>query len=342
MAEPLVFHFKPGPNGHPHAMYMADARAACPVCQHPQIQRFYHATPFHSLTLERLVAIGTTLHTKAGYDCENCGTAVGPDAVEATALTFGFADDAGLVRIFVDAPNDAARATFELVPGRRLDPQELPTWEPGGGRREALGELDDARIERVLGRAVNPKLVWIDLLASVAADPAGGGWARAGAGLWCLADVDPGEIDALAAAIDDPDDAEDAIVIDLLDSAPEGLVTHRTPRSMPGNLDAWLPAETAELLRTGKLYAAARVSPSAVVGPMRRVFELARLTFEETDADGLPTFRAITTPTGHVYEGEPTALSMLRRAVYTGVTPGDAARLTAEEIAGVLLQVWKP
>ena len=54
MAEPFVFSFAPGPGGHPEAMYIADLWCACGVCGHRQIQRFYHSTPLHPLTLEQV------------------------------------------------------------------------------------------------------------------------------------------------------------------------------------------------------------------------------------------------------------------------------------------------
>ena len=77
MPEPFVFQFKPGPKGHPEAMYMLDLDCACATCGHVQFQRFYHSTPFHELTVVDLERLADRAVLKAGYNCENCGEAVG-------------------------------------------------------------------------------------------------------------------------------------------------------------------------------------------------------------------------------------------------------------------------
>ena len=172
MAEPFVFHFSRGTDGQPQQMYLADVRAECTLCGHPQLQRYYHATALHSVSAARLVALAAAVPAKTDYECPNCGTAVGPEGCLEAAFTWAFPDDAGLVRAFVSPEGQVA---WQLLPRRRLDPQELPGWAPNHELEgSVLDELDDEWIEETLLRPVNPKLVVREVLQDWSADPEGG------------------------------------------------------------------------------------------------------------------------------------------------------------------------
>jgi hypothetical protein len=109
---------------------------------------------------------------------------------------------------------------------------------------------------------------------------------------------------------------------------------------MPGRWQTWLPEPVQEVLEAGKCWAEAYVSRRKVIEAVERTFKLAQLDYkiERTDVDIF--FSDITTPGGETYGRGVSVASILRRAVYTGITPGEAGRLTAEEIAGMLLRVW--
>lgn len=346
MAEPFVFRFAPGAQGEPEVMYVADVRCACEVCGHPQMQRFYHSTPFHSLTIEALEDIAMHVHLDAGYECENCGEAVGPASVERSALTYGFPDDAGIIRIFVDSPNTIEpELQFELEADRRLDPQALPGWSPDA-ERGVVGEvLREEFIEDELGRVFNPKLLWIELFEDWSVDPEGGAFARAADSYWLVIEENEQLASELADEIDDDDfrsgyDDGDLMVIGLTDAAPTQLATHQYPEQIPGRWQTWLPEPVREMLEAGNCWAEAYVSRGKVVEMIERVFGLAQLEYKVARTDVDVFFSEITTPGGETYGRGVSVASVLRRAVYTGITPGEAGRLTAEEIAGMLLRVW--
>lgn len=332
MAEPFVFHFSRGTDGQPQQMYLADVRAECTLCGHPQLQRYYHAAPLHSISTAKLVALASAVPQKTEYECPNCGTAVGPDGCLGAAFTWAFPDDAGLVRAFVEL---AGKGAWQLLPRRRLDPQELPGWAPDpeleGAILDGLDAIDDEWIEETLLRPVNPKLVIREVLQDWLADPEGGAVAPVTPGMTLLAagpETDlaelRGELESIASAV--------AICLD--DCVPHDLPTHREPAKMAGHLSSWLDAEVdrsrVELL----------VEPEAALAAVQRAFEVGNLTFELRGEGAHATFEDIRTPREAAYPRSLPVLAILRRAVYTGLTPGDAARLTAEEIVGTLLRVW--
>lgn len=341
MAEPFVFYFKPAHDGRPLLMYIADLSCACGVCKHPQIQRFYHATDFHSFTLTRLDELADEAATKAGYECENCGEMVGVDGVNKTTVTVGFPDETGLLRAFTDLESDTR--TYQLVEDRRLDPQELP----GFGANEAspiYDALDDALVEERLGRPTNLKVAWRHFLEGFC-EHRDEGWTRLGRGI--VAYVTEGSLDELVEVSFAEDEGlqadealEDAYLIDLEESVPDELATHENPEEIVGAYRQWLGASAVESVSTGEFRAGALVSVSTVRAIVERAFEVARLDYD-FDAEAL-VYRAITTPGELQYESDLSVESILHRAVFTGITPGDAARLTAEEIVGVLLRVWHP
>lgn len=345
MTEPFVFRYSPGEDGDPEVMYVADVRCECGLCGHVQMQRFYHATPFHSLTIEGLVALCGEVHLKADYECENCGEQVGPKHVVQAALTYGFPDDAGIIRAFIDDPaTDEASVQYELLAPRRLDPQALPGWEPSEDG-VVYPRLTEPIIEREFGRAFNPKLLWVELFEDWQTDPEGGAFARAAPGYWFLLEESEEAAGELAEEIDDDDFCEayengELMVIALADAVPHQLATHEYPETMPGRWHTWLPQTAREHLEAGNAWAEVYVSRRAVVEIIKRTFDLARLTYKVGRTDVDVFFSEITTPGDEIYGRGVSVASVLRRAVYTGITPGEAGRLTAEEIAGMLLRVW--
>ena len=307
-------------------MYVADIRAECALCRHVQVQRYYHATPLHTVTLHTVRALALGVGAKLSYDCPNCGEPVRPEHAVSTALTWGFADDSGLVRGFLPDAHDATSLRWQFVQ-RRLDPQDLPGWAPDPAE-PAFATLDDAAIEQQCGRVLNPKSAIREVLDDWRHDPAGGAIATVARDMHVVATSDDASVDDLLTQLDDLPD--DHVVVPLSDSVPAGLATHRDPATMPGNLRDWLPAE----VDLAKVFVV--LAPASVDAAFDRAFEVANLQFERTDTG----IEQITTPRESRYPRAVTTQSVLRRAAYTGLTPGDAARLTAEEIVGSLLRVW--
>ena len=344
MAEPFVFYFKPGRGGRPEILYMLDLDCRCGLCGHEQFQRFYHSVPFHGLTLEELEGLAEEGPEKAGYECENCGEEVGQKEVHRVALTFGFADEAGLVQIYLDLREE--QRSYELVPGQRFDPQAIPRWwadEKTAPRGTLVTrELTEDLVEDHLGRPFTVKLAWRDLLEDWFEDPEGGAFSNFGPDLWVAIDESEESAGELAQEIDDDEfweafDAGTLAVISLHESIPEGLATHERPERLDGRWSTWLVEPLKELVLGGKVWADAYLSRTAALEALKRAFDVARLTYrvQETEADIFVV--DITTPTGAVFGKGLAVSSVLRRAVYTGVTPGEAARLTAEEIIWLLL-----
>lgn len=347
MAEPFVFHFKPGAGGEPEILYMLDLDCVCGLCGHVQLQRFYHSVPFHTLTLDVLKQKADEGALKAGYACENCGEAVGANEVRRTSLVYGFADDSGVIRIFDDLKE--GRRRFEVTAKYRLDPQEVPRFIADEGAHGeghyVFDELDEDRVEEFLGRPFNLKLAWRDLLEDWFDDPEGGAYSPLAAGLWAV--IDDGE-QAAGDLIEEMDDEEfwDAYddaqlaVISLHDSVPEGLASQDDPANLSGRWERWVPEPICEAIRGGELWADAYISRTLAIEVVERAFDVARLSYRRHETEADVFFVDITTPTDVAYGRGVSVASILRRAVYTGISAGEAARLTAEEIIGALLQVW--
>ncbi|MBA2663421.1 MAG: hypothetical protein H0U74_14125 [Bradymonadaceae bacterium] len=344
MAEPFVFHFRRGENSAPEVMYMVDLYCRCGLCRHDQYQRFYHATAFHSFTLAVFNRLVDEAHQKADYECENCGTMVGADHVLKVAVTYGFVDDAGIVRGYLD--RESGKRRYQLVARRRLDPQEMPHWEPDPELGTSLDTISEQSVDELLDRPFNAKLAWIDVVDDWLEDPEGGAYARIAPGFWIVVDASEDAANELTAEIEDAQFADgkehgDLMIVALSESVPEDLATHAQPQSMAGRWQTWLPQHIVEALLEQRIWADAYMSRSAAVETIKRTFDTANLSYsvDVTDADVF--FSQITTPGEGVYGRGLSVSSVLRRAVFTGLTPGEAARLTAEEIVGVLLRVWK-
>lgn len=344
MAEPFVFHFRPGENAAPEVMYMADVYCRCGLCGNEQYQRFYHATPFHSFTPAAFDRLLGEIHNKADYECENCGTPVTGEHVLNSALTYGFVDDSGVICGYID--QISGERSYQLIPKRRLDPQEMPRWQPSPDFGVALDQLDDSSVDHVLDRPFNAKLAWIDLFEDWLQDPQDGAYARIAPGFWIMIDESEDAANSVTAEIEqaqpfDGYEYGDMMIIALTDSIPEGLATHEKPQTMSGRWHTWLPPHILDAIADGNVWADAYMSRAAAVDTIKRTFDTANLTYniDITEADVF--FSHITTPGEGVYGRGLSVASVLRRAVYTGLTPGESARLTAEEIVGVLLRVWK-
>ena len=347
MAEPFVFHFRAGPKRRPEVMYMLDLDCRCPLCFHEQVQRFYHSTSFHELTLVGLDELADSGALKAGYRCENCGEAVGSVDVRNTVLTYGFADDAGLLRIFHDLK--ARRRRYEVTACRRLDPQEQPRWgaDPDFHSHDhhVLEELREPDVERLLNRPFNPKLAVRDALESALDDGTTERILRISPDMWLLisrGDTSPDEIiknrgddDLLRAG------EEDSLqTIDLLDSAPNATPLGQDPTKLPGRWGTWLPDAIVDALRYDDLSALFFVDPENAIAVVERTFEVARVDYTRQESVDDLRFVDLTTPTEILFPRELSTANILRRAVFTGLTPGESARLSAEEVVGALLDVW--
>lgn len=327
MAEPFVFHWKLDPRGFPIQMTVADVRGTCSLCQHEEIQRFYRALPFHSMTLERLRGFAADVPSWTGYECANCGTDVGPEDVDASTLVWGFADDSGLVRSFRTSEN----LQFQLVPARRLDPQELPGFEPPPTDGPVAQTLDDAWVERELGRPFSLKLAVRDFLLESIEDDAPG-WSPIGPGMSILAAMEPDEIedDEVARSIADGS----VLQVDPRDAVPAQLPTVEHPVSMPGRIETWLGPRLWGALQD-RDDVTVLVDLQTIRSTLERTFDVARLAFEADD----DRIHALRTPTERDVPGELRYDAVARRAVYTGISPGEAARLTAEELIAPLLNI---
>ena len=327
MAEPFVFHFSPDAHGRPEVMYIADVRVACELCKHPQLQRFYHSTPFHTLTHLRLAELLGAVPNKAGYECENCGEMVGPAGVVASSLTYGFCDESGVViGTLIDD-----KSSWRTQKNRRLDPQRLPVFEADG-----VADRTDEWLEENLGRVMSPKAALLELLAEAEA-----GWVPVSDQMAWVSAADDETLNELLDEIEDDTEFESPIFVDLLDSEPDGIGTHTDLSHLTGRWEQWLGSSNIDALEAGKLFVGALVDAEPAKAVFERLLDVARLQAERTEVEGLTVWSEITTPGGLCFPHEISLEAILRRAVYTGITPGESARLTGEELAGILLRVWK-
>ena len=314
MAEPFVFHFSPGLDGAPLLMVIADLDMACGLCKHPQIQRFYHATPFEDLTVSTYKELVATTYLKGGYECENCGEQCGPEHVERSTLTLGFPDDSGLIRGFWSRD---AGVRYVLIPERRLDPQALPGFSPPPEARETLTEAD---ILSRLGRPLSLRMCWRGL-ADQALSEADELWIEMKAGTLGLrphgmnneereTDLDPGT---------DIDELE----IDL-----------------PSTATAWLGKVRAQAVSNADFELFATIDLELLKAIIDRTFGVAQITYE-LDPETLEISN-IKTPQSIEFSGKLNLEALAEESVVRGLMPGDLARLKAEEVVGQLLRVWKP
>lgn len=342
MAEPFVFHFSPGPSGRPEIMYILDLDCQCGLCGYEQFQRFYHSTPFHRLTLAGLEDLIDRGPLKASYECENCGEAVGANQVRNAALIYGFCDDSGVLRIFDDIGDGGRR--WEVTGCRRLDPQVVPRWEADPAafseRHRALDDLHEQDVQELLGRPFNLKLAIRDLLLQWTDNQDQPLGCRLTDDFWIAIASDQQQARDVDFDRDCNDHCEgNRSVIALHDSRPEELPFHGDASHLAGRWSTWLPAETQQALSTGQLWIDIHLSSTAAIHVIERTFEVGRLEFVRRDGDET-VFSQIKTPRGTVFDHELGLQSVLQRAAFTGITPGEAGRLCGEEIVGGLLGIW--
>lgn len=327
MAEPFVFYFRPGAADRVEVIYLVDLDCQCGLCGHEQVQRFFHSTPFHALTLPGLEDLADRAPLKAGYHCDNCGEAVGANQVRRSVLIYGFADDAGVVRIFDDL-HESTRS-FEVTARRRLDPQTQPRWtadeDAFSSNHFILSDLHEEDIQELLGRPFNPKLCLRDL----AEEALRCGEPRAAAVTSDFSAAAAASADLAAEALEEmPGDP--AFDITLSSDEQTGEAHWRT----------WLTPRAIAAIGDGRLHIHLRFVPDHALATVKRTFEVARLSFDEDSRPGDHLFRTIETPADVTYPQEFSLASVLNRAATTGLTPGEAARLGAEEIVAHLLGLW--
>ncbi len=306
-------------------MYILDLDCQCALCGHEQFQRFYHSTDFHSLTLPGLEGLADRAALKAGYKCENCGEAVGANEVRNSVLIYGFADDAGVIRIFDDLVD--GRRRFEVTACRRLDPQVVPRWradeEAFSSDHQVVEDLVEGDVEAFLERPFNPKIAIRDALESWFIDRQKM-CSKLGKNHWIVAADDRGEVAELA---DEIESKSELRAVMLSDGDGEEFSAHWS---------RWLPDRAVDAIVGGELSVGIYLAPAEAIEAIERSLAVGRLEFERIG----DVFSQITTPRGHVYDGELAVPDVLRRAAICGLTAGEVGRLCAEEIVGDLLQIW--
>ena len=323
MAEPFVFHFKPNPSGEPETMYISDILGLCSCCKHEQIQRFYHATSLHRISAENLISLTKNVSKKIDLDCENCGTPFAEEHVLATTMMFGFTDDTGCIVGF----HKDNKTQFKFLERKRLDPQALPGFKFSGEEVQ----IDTPLFEEKIRRVINPKKLWIELFDAMMEDPDGGAWAEASPNYFFV--IHDNEEDHAAALETFSDDKSFQIALDNL----PGPLPLNNEDNLFASIETWLNPKVIEALENDQLLATAVIPYSKIIKQIKRAFSTANLEFEYEDL----VFRNIRTPTDLDFESELSVLAVAERAVYTGLTPGEAARLSAEEIVGTLLRIWR-
>ena len=309
-------------------MYISDILSACSCCKNEQIQRFYHSTSLHRLTEKVLMELTLGVAQKIEQSCENCGTQLEESDVLATTMTFGFADDTGCIVGF--RKGDQAR--FQVLKNRRLDPQVVPAFD----FPDDAFSLDESKVEEKLERVLNPKLLWLELFAAIEEDPEGGAWAEASKDCIFYIDTDEEAHETLLYELSTQDNAVEETFEIALDSQPRDLWLKKA-EDFFAPLESWLSAKTVDALLEGEIFATVIIRKQPIIDQIKRAFETAKL---EYDFEHL-TFNNIRTPTDLLFEGELNIVKVAERAVYTGLTPGECARLSAEEIVGNLLRIWR-
>ncbi|MEZ4462861.1 MAG: hypothetical protein R3E66_24665, partial [bacterium] len=115
--------------------------------------------------------------------------------------------------------------------------------------------------------------------------------------------------------------------------------THVDFSRMTGRWSQWLPERLHGALERRTV--GALVDGAHASDVFARVLDVARLECDTVDDGDWLVWTNIRTPGGIEFPRSVSLQSILRRAVFTGITPGESARLTGEELAGLLLRVWK-
>lgn len=292
-------------------------------------------------------------HSVASYECEHCSEQVGPEDVSCAVIRFAFADDSGEVVFYardfgiLDGPEIKA----QCFPGRRLDPQVQPRFEPDEAVTSWSGDAIDAQlIEEQFGRPISLKRVWRELMQDWAneanEDDALCFVQKLGEGLWAVVnEADEEQLELaieMEAELHRRDELGELTWCSLDESEPYELPTHASPERLSGRWQRWVPEDVFEALEDGQIEIFGALSHDAAERVMSRAFDVARLGYRrEVDEHGLTVFTDLCSPRDEPYGHDVPVFAVLQRAMYTGISVGDAARLTAEEIVGVMLKVWR-
>ncbi len=347
MSKPFVFHFSYGAHDTPRVMLVVDLEGVCGLCGYEEIQRFYKGVAFHSLGIPSFKRFVERAPGHLAYECSNCGSAVTPQMCTRGAVAYGFADGAGVVQAHFEVKDGVVDAVgYTVDGGKRLDPQSLPPWT----RREPIlaqdvdAELGPERVYERCERVFHIKGVW----RALAADFVEHGEAvmeQVSGGCWLVLGADEDEIEEMLAQ------EADAAFLEELDKGMLALVgLEEAPAELPwlkgtgdllhGNPKQWLQPEVYEALMEGRVKAEVYLSRSAALQALEAAFKLARLEYRVDDSDqGRTWVMDITTPRGVVLEYGVELEQVLRLAAHTALTPGEAARMVAEEAVAKLLGV---
>lgn len=344
MGKPFVFHFKAGDLGQPQLMYIADLSCACTLCGHPQLQRFYHATDMHSLTWAGLHDLAASIAQKVDYTCENCGTASTLDFVKRVVLIYGSADHLFELTMMASVEHGVAGAwTYRVTLDRRLDPQVQPAFEMPSDAQHVYETLEHETFRALTGRAFSIKRGILNVIQK-SQEHTSAAWARLAPGMWVVAGGDEAQVEG---ALEDLEADHlgaympDLVSFSLLHSEPITPATHDYAHAMHGRWPSWFDPQTRQNLENGKCTVNVLVSEQEAIDALAYTFNTARLSFDLVDdPEAGQTFERISTPRDEVFGRAVVVDDVLRRAVHTGMTPGEAARLTGEEVVGLLLGVW--
>ncbi|MEO1271696.1 MAG: hypothetical protein AAFX99_26695 [Myxococcota bacterium] len=333
MSHTFTFHFSRGADGRPCIMAIIDLEAECATCGYMEIQRFYHGLAFHTLTLPRFKERIQASPELLAYDCSNCGDPVRPEHVQRGAWTFGFADGRGLVQAFFTSHRGQALDVVYVLDRRgTFDPQALPIWNRDDADRNTFADLNDDLMLDHMGRVFTVKQAWRSLWNDFVAE-----------GDLVMDEVSPDCWLVIGETVDETLSWAQGELEQQGRTAGFVAVPLHTPptREIPrvGVYTDWLQAEAVAAVTSGQCCALAMMDPKAALQRLKATLKRARLTVEELDpedASNIPALH-VTTPRGDSFSSKIHVSDVLARAAYTGMTPGDAARLIAEEVVGRLM-----
>ena len=336
MSHTFTFHFSKSTAGIPRIMIIIDLEASCRLCGYTEIQRFYHGTPFHSLTSARFQQIVRDSPQMLAYQCSNCGEPVGPDQVSRAALTYGFADQRGIIQAFVQRGDNPLEPYYILTPEGTFDPQALPVWsyEPDRGSERHL-DIDNNAIFDQFGRVFNIKESWRALWVSFLAD-GGEGILLEEAAHGCSLIFGQNLNDTLGWLKEQQLLSDDVLAISITEP-PAALPSLFSKEQCFGSPSEWLQDDALEAINAQTCCALALIDQRLAVQTFTKALSEAKLTFQTVQNGAEELLTEITTPRESVFRASVPISSILARAAHTGISPGEAGRATAEEIVGELM-----
>ncbi len=340
MGKPFVFSFSRGMQRTPRVMALVDILAHCGLCGYEEIQRFYHGVPFHSLTIKRWNKLLQEAPQMLSYRCSNCATDVRPEHALRCAVSYGFADGAGLLQSFIELSEPELRPVVHaLSKGVRLDVQSLPVWEaPEDSQRTQSDHLTEDWLMDELGRVMNFKGVWRGLLKDALVDGhdemeevASGVFLAASTNLTSLEEM-IAEDETLKVWAGEKD-----LFVSSIMHRPENLpwlAKGRLPHGVP---ETWMPEDIVEVISSGGLHALVALRPSMVMKTLKTAVRRAQLEVEIEGEGADAVFAQWTTPRDTTWGGVLRVHDVLTFAAHTAISPAEAARLCAEEIIAELM-----